>query len=67
MNPNRAGIPPELLWESHIEESLEENVGRQLAHDTDAILTDHVEDRTGQLHDLLIMSYDVEGFTSPLE
>lgn len=40
---------------------------KQLGFVAEAILTDHVEDRKGQLHDLLIMSYDVEGFTSPLE
>lgn len=39
---------------------------KQLGFVAEAILTDHVEDRKGELHDLLIMSYDVDGFTSPV-
>ena len=37
---------------------------KQIGFVAEAVLTDHVEDRNGELHDLLIMSYDVDGLTN---
>ena len=49
-------------------EQLQARAGfKQLGFVAEAILTDHVEDREGELHDLLIMSYDVEGLTDQLD
>jgi len=33
----------------------------------EALLADYVEDRKGNVHDLVIMSYDVDGFTDQVD
>jgi L-amino acid N-acyltransferase YncA len=38
-------------------------VFEHLGFKAEALLTDHVIDRKGQTHDLIVMSYDVTGFT----
>ncbi len=40
---------------------------KRLGFVPEALLADCVEDRNGQLHDLVIMSYDVEGFTDQVD
>ncbi|MBI5289507.1 MAG: GNAT family N-acetyltransferase [Chloroflexi bacterium] len=39
----------------------------QLGFKAEALLRDHVKDRTGQTHDLLVYSHDVAGFQSQLD
>ena len=33
----------------------------------EAVLTDHIEDRRGEIHDLTIMSYDIDGFSGQMD
>jgi L-amino acid N-acyltransferase YncA len=40
---------------------------RSLGFDPEALLADHVRDRTGELHDLLILAHSVEGASAALQ
>jgi len=39
----------------------------RLGFQSEAMLADFVEDRDGQTHDMLIMSYDIDGFTNQID
>ena len=52
-----------LVAQMAVEQQAAQGVFQQLGFKAEALLADHVIDRNGRTHDLVIMTYDVSGFT----